>query len=219
MVRNYLTGMSFLWLVVHIALSWGVPGGFVGTTILLLTILTSLLLRSKPDLSCACYMPLTVLPIWGVINETVWSIFFRCFAEGYAHDLASVLVVLLSVSFVPSLFKITAVSGFSLRNPLFCLVWLLECILSIMLFRCAILVFFLHFMILLLCVANHRRGFVCAFLLESVLFFIDKPLCLSAHYLLVECCLPVNGYLLKVLICVSTVLVIVQEVKRTKRSC
>lgn len=187
MVKKYLFACLVFWIVVHAVFSWQAPGIWYGTLLgvvmLFLPLIFSCVFWNEDQWSCLGYVPLVIIPFWN--NDLVCLAFFRCFSGGEAHGFASFLLVVLSMTFWPSLRCMPELCDHVLGNVRPCVFIAAVSLALVFCVPCGLVVFELSFLMLAATMDKGRRGsgFI---VLCGVLLLAGGVLSLSPHACFVE---------------------------------
>lgn len=141
-------------------------------------------------ISSTSFVPLATLALLGGMDETVMRVFFRCFSEGDAHGLATLLTVVFSIMCFPSFLYFSSIVRAVKGRSLICTVAALSFGSCLWMFDCAIVVYVSLFLMLLSVFMRDIRGLVCIVACGLMIAAMGECSHLTSQYLVVQCLSP-----------------------------
>ena len=190
MVKNYLVVVGIVWLIVHCAFSWDMPDAWIGMVVLIQSVAFSLLNYDNEVVSRISFVPLAILILLGMVDETVMRVFFRCFSEGEAHGFSTLLTGTFSIMLFPSFFCVSRVLKGIRGRCLICAIAVLTFASGSWMFDCDVVVWGLLFLMLLSVFIRDFRGLVFIVACGFMMVLMGECSRLTSRYLVVKCMAP-----------------------------
>lgn len=190
MVKNYLIVVGIIWLILHSALSWGMPDAWVGVVVLGQSVAFALLNRGNEAVAGASFAPLTAMALWGGVDETVMRVFFRCLSEGDAHGLAVLLTVTFSIMQSPSLLLLSRVLTSLQGKCLVLAVFALSFAIGSCMVDCAVIICVAVFLMMLSVSIRDVRGLACIASCGIMIAMLGYYSSTTSLYLVARCMTP-----------------------------
>lgn len=190
MVKTYLIVVGMVWLILHCVFSWGMPDVWIGVIVLSQDVVFALLNYDHDLISCTSFVPLATLALLGGMNETVMRIFFRCFSEGDAHGLATLLTVVFSIMCFPSFLYFPRIVRAVKGRSLICVVAALSFGSCLWMFDSAVVVYVTLFLMFLSAFMRDIRGLVCIVVCGLMIVAMGECSHLTSQHLVVQCLSP-----------------------------
>ena len=141
-------------------------------------------------LSCASFIFLATLALLGGMDETVVRVFFRCFSEGDAHGLSTLLTVTFSIMLFPSFLYFSRMVKASKGKFPICAAAVLSVASSLWIFDCGVVVDVTLVLMFLSVFVRDIRGLVCIAIYGIMLVVVGECSHLTSQYLVVKCLRP-----------------------------
>lgn len=190
MVKNYLIIVGIIWLILHCVFSWGMLDGWIGVVVLSQSVVFALINYDDEILFASSFVPLSTLTLLGGADETVMRVFFRCFSEGDAHGLSTLLTVTFSIMLFPSFLYFSRLLKGVQGRWLICALAALVFISCLWMFDCVVVVYTTLFLMLLSVFIRNIRGLVCIAIYGIMLVVVGECSYLTSQYLVVKCLRP-----------------------------
>ena len=136
------------------------------------------------------FVPLATLSLLGGVDETVMRVFFRCFSEGDAHGLATLLTVAFSIMQIPSFLYFSRMLKGVHGMGLICTIAVLAFASGLWMFDCAVVVYTTLYLMLLSAFIRDIRGLVCIVACGLMIVVMGEYSHSTSQYLVVKCLRP-----------------------------